>query len=246
MQRQLFSALLCLGALSGCETDGDVGAILGGIERGLGGGAGESGALSAYEIDQGLREALTVGVNLTAKSLGRTDGYFGDPEIRIPLPGRLGQMQTNLQKVGLSQPLDEIELRMNRAAEDAVPEARTLVLNAVRTITLEDALGILRGGETAATDYLRGRTETALQQAFKPHVESALRSTGAFTALDSAASQYGLTSITNDLRSDLTNHAVALGLDGLFHYVALEEKKIREEPVARTSEILRRVFGANV
>lgn len=238
--------MIMIAALAACETtDGNsVGAILSEIERGLAGDGTSQSGLSALEIDQGLREALTVGVNLTAADLSRSDGYFGDPEIRIPLPGKLGELQSSLSKIGLSQPLDDLQLRMNRAAEDAVPEAKTLVVAAVKSITLEDAVGILRGGDTAATEYLRGRTETGLRAAFAPHVESALKSSGAFTALDSVAGQYGLSGVSSSLRADLTTHAVDFGLDGLFLYVAREEKKIREEPAARTTELLRKVFGA--
>ncbi|MEO1101497.1 MAG: DUF4197 domain-containing protein [Pseudomonadota bacterium] len=247
--RPSIAAALCLLLLpAGCEsTDGaSVGEIFSEVEKRFPGATTSAGetSLSTLEIDQGLREALRVGVNLTAQTLGRTDGYFGDPQVRIPLPGRLGELQSNLKSVGLSQPLDDLELRMNRAAEDAVPEAKRLVLGAVQSITLEDALGILRGGDTAATDYLRGRTEDSLRNAFRPHVESTLSASGAFTALNSVTAQYGLSSVSDGLRRDLTTHAVNLGLDGLFLYVAAEEKKIREEPVARTSEILRRVFGS--
>lgn len=247
--RPLWTAALGLLLLpAGCESANgpDLGEILGEVERRFPASTtqGETGALSAIEIDRGLREALRVGVNLTAQNLGRTDGYFGDPKVRIPLPGRLGDIQRSLKGVGLSQPLDDLELRMNRAAEDAIPQARSLVLGAVQSITLEDAVGILRGDDTAATDYLRSRTEDSLRHAFRPHVESALSSSGAFTALDAVTAQYGLSSVSGGLKRDLTSHAVNLGLDGLFLYVAAEEKKIREEPVARTSEILRRVFGS--
>ena len=132
---------------------------------------------------------------------------------------------------------------MNRAAEAAVPEARTLILGAVKSITINDALQILNGGDTAATDYLRSRTETQLRQAFTPYVKQTLAQSGAFTQLEQVAGQYGFGGVTGSLQNDLTQHAVGLGLDGIFLYVAEEEKKIRENPVARTSEILRRVFG---
>lgn len=176
--------------------------------------------------------------------LGQVDGYFGDPQIRIPLPGELGELQNALQRVGLSAPLDDLQLRLNRGAEAAVPQARTLVINAVQSITLEDAVGILNGGDTAATDFLRGKTETGLRQALTPHIQGALESAGAYTALDSVAQRNGLGGLSASLRDDLTTSAVNYGLDGLFLYVAAEEKRIREEPVARTSELLRKVFGA--
>ncbi|MEM1150441.1 MAG: DUF4197 domain-containing protein, partial [Pseudomonadota bacterium] len=188
--------------------------------------------------------ALTIGTERVALDLGQVDGYFGDPQIRIPLPGRLGDLQETLQGIGLSAPLDDLQLRLNRGAEAAVPQAKSLVISAVQSITLEDALGILKGGDTAATDFLRGRTEVGLRQALTPHIQTALESSGAYTALDSVAQRNGLGAFSTSLRDDLTTSAVNFGLDGLFVYVAAEEKRIREEPVARTTELLRKVFGA--
>ena len=240
---RFFVAAIAAMTLAGCETgtQGGLGGVLGDIASGIG---GAQGGLTTAEIDAGLREALTVGADRVSGQLGATDGFFGDNRIRIPLPGRLGELQEQLDGVGLSGPLDDIQLRMNRAAEASMPEARRLVVSAVRSITLEDALGILQGGDTAATEFLRGRTEASLIDAFTPYIDTALADSGAFQALDGAASRYGLSAITSDLRSDMTNHAVALGLEGLFYYVGQEEKRIREDPVARTTDILRRVFGA--
>jgi len=238
---------LCL-IPAACETTGDggdFGAVLGEVLGQTGGTGGANGALSSFEIESGLKQALTIGANNVAGQIGKTNGYFGDPQIKIPLPNQLRGIQENLQRVGLSGPLDDLELRMNRAAEQAVPVARDLVVDAVTSITLDDALGILRGGDTAATDYLRGRTEGALRQAFTPYVDQALTSSGAYQALDQAlSSNLGLGGLATSYKSDLTTHAVNLGLDGLFYYVADEEKKIRENPVARTTELLRKVFGS--
>lgn len=242
MRIATFSALALALLPTGCATTGaagDYGAILGDIMRTPAG----QGALTQAEIDAGLREALTVGTNLVASQLGRTNGYFGDPRVRIPLPKTYRDIQTNLARVGASGPLDDLELRMNRAAESAVPEAKTLILGAVKSITINDALQILNGGDTAATDYLRSRTETQLRQAFTPYVQQTLAQSGAFTSLEQVAGQYGFGGVTGSLQNDLTQHAVGLGLDGIFLYVAEEEKKIRENPLARTTEILRRVFG---
>ena len=133
---------------------------------------------------------------------------------------------------------------MNRAAEAAVPEAKTLVIGAIRQITIEDAVRILNGGDTAATDYLREKTESQLRASFTPYVKTSLAQAGAFTSLEQVANSYGVGGVTSSLQNDLTNHAVTLGLDGMFHYVAAEEKKIRENPVARTTDLLRRVFGS--
>lgn len=238
--KKLFVSLIAAISLGACETlpvEG-LGNVLGDF------GAQSSGGLSQFEIDAGLRQALEIGATNVSSQLGAQDGFFGDSRIRIPLPGRLGDLQNNLQKIGFSGPLDDLQLRMNRAAEASMPEARRLVVSAVKSMTLEDALGVLRGGDTAATDFLRGRTETSLREAFAPYIDQALQSSGAFQSLDTVASNNGLGGLATNLRGDMRDHAVNFGLDGMFYYVAQEEKKIRENPVARTTDLLKKVFGA--
>jgi hypothetical protein len=245
MNRGMLGALGLALLTAGCAetgTSGDFGRVLGEV-LGSATAPDSQGTLSIAEIDAGLREALTVGTNLVANQLGQTNGYYGDPKIRIPLPQTYRTLQTNLAKVGASKPLDDLELRMNRAAESAVPEAQVLVLGAIRNMTITDALNILNGGDTAATDYLRSKTEPQLRAAFTPYAREALSKSGAFTAMENVASQYGAGGITSSLQADLTAHAVDYGLDGIFLYVAEEEKKIRENPLARSTDLLRRVFG---
>ena len=245
MNRGMLGALGLALLTAGCAetgTSGDFGRVLGEV-LGSATAPDSQGTLSIAEIDAGLREALTVGTNLVANQLGQTNGYYGDPKIRIPLPQTYRTLQTNLAKVGASKPLDDLELRMNRAAESAVPEAQVLVLGAIRNMTITDALNILNGGDTAATDYLRSKTEPQLRAAFTPYAREALSKSGAFTAMENVASQYGAGGITSSLQADLTAHAVDYGLDGIFLYVAQEEKKIRENPLARSTDLLRRVFG---
>lgn len=236
---------LCL-LPSACESidSEQVGAVLGQI-YGPNGGAGDQSGLSSFEIESGLRQALEIGTERVAGQIGVTDGYWQDPQIRIPLPGRLGEVQSQLNQFGLSGPLDDLQLRMNRAAEDAVPAGKRIVIDAVQSITIQDALGILNGGDTAATDFLRGRTEASLRTTFEPYVRTALQDSGAYQMLDGVtSSQPLLQAYAGDFKSDLTTHAVNFGLDGMFNYLAVEEQKIRENPVARTTELLRKVFGS--
>ena len=230
-----------------CESGagGDFGQVLGEVLGEIGSGDTSSGDLTVLEIDAGLRQALEIGAERVAGQIGVTDGYWRDPQIQIPLPGRLGSVQNELSKLGLSGPLDDLQLRMNRAAEDAVPAGKQIVIDAVKSITIDDAVGILRGGDSAATDFLRGRTEENLRGLFTPYVESALEGSGAYRTLDSVVSSQPLLAVAAvDYKSDLTTHAVQFGLDGLFTYLAVEEKKIRDNPVARTTELLRKVFGS--
>lgn len=192
MRPMMIAAMALLTVPVGCATtgsSGDLGRVLGEV---IGQQTGQGGALSQAEIDAGLREALTVGTNIVAAQLGQTNGYFGDSEIRIPLPKTYRDIQSGLSRVGASGPLDDLELRMNRAAEAAVPEAKTLVIGAIRQITIEDAVRILNGGDTAATDYLREKTESQLRASFTPYVKTSLAQAGAFTSLEQVANSYGV------------------------------------------------------
>ena len=200
MRPMMIAAMALLTVPVGCATtgsSGDLGRVLGEV---IGQQTGQGGALSQAEIDAGLREALTVGTNIVAAQLGQTNGYFGDSEIRIPLPKTYRDIQSGLSRVGASGPLDDLELRMNRAAEAAVPEAKTLVIGAIRQITIEDAVRILNGGDTAATDYLREKTESQLRASFTPYVKTSLAQAGAFTSLEQVANSYGVGGVTSSRR----------------------------------------------
>lgn len=247
MRTTVIGALALCMVPAGCETgaSGDLGQVLGEVLGEIGTTDTTNGEPTAFEIDAALRQALEIGAGRVANQIGVVDGYWRDPQIQIPLPGRLGDVQRQLKQVGLSGPLDDLQLRMNRAAEDAVPAGKTIIVDAVRSITIEDAVSILRGGDSAATDFLRGRTENSLRGLFTPYVETALEDSGAYRMLDSVTSSQPMLAVAAiDYKSDLTTHAVQFGLDGLFTYLAVEEKKIRENPVARTTELLRKVFGS--
>lgn len=200
---------------------------------------------SQRDAATGLREALQVAVVQTTTRLGRPDGFFRDARVHIPLPGTLASAQRALRPLGLAAPLDDLELKVNRAAEAAMPQAKTLFLDAVRNITFADAVSIVRGGDDAATRYLREKSGTKLTELLRPYMESALQQSGAFSALDTAVarSRLNASGAVQGLRGDVVNFAVSKALDGAFAYVAEEERAIRHDPAKRTSDILRRVFG---
>lgn len=211
----------------------------------LGGKSAVSSALfSSAEAEAALREALKLGADKAVERLGVADGYWGDPKVRIPLPAALAKTQKALAPLGLSGPIDEVQLKLNRAAEQAAPAAKSLFLDAISSMTLEDAIGIVKGGERAGADFLRAKSEAKLAAAFRPHVDNAVKETGAAAALDAAAGKVGLASSAKDLKASLTDHAVKAGLDGLFYYVGEEEAAIRRDPVKQTTKLLKRVFGA--
>lgn len=196
------------------------------------------------EADQGMRQALTNGAIAAVTRLGRTDGYFKDLKVQIPLPTALHRVQETLRPIGLSGPLDDLQLRMNRGAEQAAPKARDLFVSVIRDFTIEDAMTILRGGDDSATRFLRAKTETGLKKAFQPIITSALRDAGALSAFERVATRYVSRAEARSARDSLTAFAVGKAMDGLFYYIAEEERAIRRDPVRRTSAILRKVFGA--
>lgn len=204
---------------------------------------GDKGNLSKSDVTLGLKEALTVASNLSSKRLGVKDGFMGDVAVRISLPGVLGQAQKKLQPFGMAGPLDDLQLKVNRAAEAAVPTASKLVVDAVTSMSFDDAMGILRGGDTAATDFLRKRTETNLRQSFRPYFDKALATSGALASVDGVVAKYGAGLVKTDAKTWLAEAATTSALNGLFYYVAREEQSIRRDPVKRTSDILRKVFG---
>jgi hypothetical protein len=227
-------------ALAQQEREGVLSGILKGITQ-----PATASATSQRDAAMGLREALSNGVIAVTTRLGRTDGFFRDPKVHIPLPGTLASAQRGLRPLGMAGPLDDLELKVNRAAEAAMPQAKTLFLNAVRSMTFSDAVSIVRGGDDAGTRYLREKSQTRLAELLRPHMESALQQSGAFQALDAAVARSPVNAggAVRNLRGDIVNFAVAKALDGAFAYIAEEERAIRTDPARRTSDLLRRVFG---
>jgi hypothetical protein len=199
--------------------------------------------LTQGDAGRGIREALSLASMNATNRLAQPDGFWGNPRVRIPLPGLLGQSQRTLAGIGMSAPLDQLQESLNRAAESAMPQAASLFVNAVRSITIADAIEIVRGGEDSATRYLRGRTEPRLTSLLKPPMTRALTASGAFALLRSVLREVGLASMTTDLRREVIDFSTAKALDGCFFYIAEEERAIRRDPWRRTTDILRRVFG---
>lgn len=199
--------------------------------------------LTQSEAQAGLKEALIVGARAVGQQLSAENGYFKDGNIHIPLPGRLEEVQKQLSKFGLSGQLDDLELRMNRAAEAAAPQAADLVVSAVQSLTIEDAIALVQGGDTAATDLLRSKTEPDLMGLLRPYVEDTLQDAGALSMIDQVSEEYGVGQLGANARTQLIDHAVSEALDGLFFYLAREEQSIRNNPVERSTDLLRRVFG---
>ncbi len=200
--------------------------------------------LTGSQADAGLRDLLKTGTTLAVTRVSKTSGYWGDDAIRIPLPKTLGKLQKTLKPLGMSGLLDDVHLRMNRAAESAAPVAKGLFIDAITSMTVKDAVAIVKGGPTSGTDYLQKTTTPALTTAFTVPMENALQSTGAVEYLDRAVRRNNLqTVIKTDAKTYLGEHAVGFALTGLFHYVGVEETAIRRDPAKRTTDLLKKLFG---
>ena len=193
------------------------------------GSAAESG-LDSSTIANGLRQALEVGTESVVARLGRNGGFLDDPKSHIPLPGLLADAQTALRLAGLSGMADDLELRMNRAAEQAVPVAEDLFTQAIRALTFEDVMAIYRGPDDAATSYLERTTGSDLARQMRPIVDEALASAGAVQVFDDLAGQASALPLVGNVQTSLTDHVLAYANDAIFGYLAIEEKSIRGKP----------------
>lgn len=200
-------------------------------------------ALSREEVAAGLKEALQVGSGRVSEQLSATDAFNKDPAIRISLPKKLRDVRDALDNVGLASSVDRLEVTLNRAAERAAPEAKAAFVSAIRQMTLRDVMDIYQGPDDAATQYFRRTMSADLADRMRPIIRKSMNEVGAIRAYDEAMKQYQALPFVPDISTDLTNHVVEGSLDGIFHYLAREEAAIRNDPVARTTELLRRVFG---
>jgi hypothetical protein len=206
-------------------------------------GSLKSSGLSSTEIGAGLKEALTVGSERVVDQLGRSDGFNGDANIHIPLPASLDKVQTALRAAGLSSMLDDLELRLNRAAEAATPKAKKLFVQAIQEMTIDDVQGIYNGPQDAATRYFQKKMSAPLGEEMRPVVQESLSQVGAVQSYDAVMGKYRTLPFVPSAKADLTGYVVEKGLAGIFHYIAVEEAAIRQNPVKRSTELLQRVFG---
>ena len=201
-----------------------------------------TGGLSSTEIANGLKEALRVGTDSSTKKLSAVNGFFGDAAIKILMPPEAEKVEKTLRNVGMGSLVDKAVLSMNRAAEDATQYVGQIFWNAIKQMTIQDAIGILRGGDFAATDYLKKHTTTELTNAFKPIIDKSLVTTDATKYWNDVFKVYNRFS-SNKVNTDLNEYVTEKALQGLFYNIGLEEKKIRENPAARVTDILKKVFA---
>jgi len=200
-------------------------------------------AVSEGDAASGIRAALERGAGSAVSLLGRSDGFLGNPKVRIPLPGYLNQAAKLLRATGQGHKVDELETAMNRAAEVAVPEAKTLLVSAAKSISVDDALKIVRGGDTSVTDYFAGKTRTPLGQKFLPIVTRATQKVSLAERYNDVAGKALAMGLVKKEDANVQQYVTAKALDGLYLMIGEEEKRIRADPVGTGSAILKKVFG---
>ncbi len=199
--------------------------------------------LSNSDMIAGLKDALRVGSERVVSQLGKRGGFNADPKIHIPLPKNLQSVKSALSAVGMGSMMDDLELRLNRAAEAAAPKARRIFGKAIKTMNFSDAKHILSGPDNAATQYFKRKMTGPLSNEMRPIVKNALNQAGAVQAYNNVMGKYQSLPFMPDVKANLTQYVVKQGLAGIFLYMAQEEAAIRKNPVKRTTSILKKVFG---
>jgi len=206
-------------------------------------GIGKPKSADTPKIASGLKQALEVGTKNTVSKVGVTDGYFANAAIKILMPEKLRPLEKGLRMIGKGPEIDAFVLAMNRAAEKAAPGARSIFLNAITQMTFEDARGILTGGDTAATVYFKEKTSAPLRTAFTPVVESSMSQVGVVQKYDALTKQFSSLPFAKKEMFNINDYVVTKSLDGLFLVLGEEEKKIRTNPAAQVTPLLKEIFG---
>lgn len=230
--------------LLGCSQQ-EIQRTLGGVNDVL---SGDQGSLSTGEVASGLKEALVKGTNYAVDFSGVKDGFYKNPKLFIPFPAEAEKVKEAALKLGLDSQVNKFEETLNRAAEQAVKEAKPIFVNAITSMTVEDAFGLLKGGDNAATDYLRRKTSAELFSKFEPKVKDAVNQVELTKYWNPLANAYNTaTKFTggDKVEPDLTEYVTNRSIDGLFKLIADEEKNIRENPGARATDLLKKVFGSD-
>ena len=215
------------------------------LKKSVGEKLGTSGAkgLSQEEVAEGLKEALSKGVEKGVEQLSKPDGYFKDLEIKIPLPAEARAVEDKLRQLGQDKLVDQAIESLNRAAEDAASGAKDIFIVAIKSMTLTDAISILRGEDNAATNFLAKATRAALVEKFKPVVSTSLEKVGATKHWNTVFSTYNKIPLVQKVNPDLEDYATNKAIDGLFVQIAKQELEIRKNPAARVTDLLKKVFG---
>ncbi|UII29810.1 DUF4197 domain-containing protein [Fulvivirga ulvae] len=224
--------------LAACTTT-QINKTIGDINKAIG-----EESLSTEQVVAGLKEALIKGISTGSAEASKIDGYFKNPKIKIPFPPDVQRVEEKLRQIGLGNEVDKFVMTLNRGAEDAAKEAKPIFINAIKSMTIQDAWGILKGDDNAATQYLIKTTSAQLKSKFKPVIKSSLDKVNATKYYGDIVTTYNKIPFVEKVNPDLDDYATDRAIEGLFYLVAQEEEKIRQDPVARTTELLKKVFAA--
>ncbi len=205
---------------------------------------GEDKPLTTAEVGEGLKEALIKGVSNGSDLASQVDGYFKNPAIKIPFPPDVKKVEDRLRQMGLGSEVDKFVMTLNRGAEDAAKEAKPIFIAAIKQMTIDDAWAILKGEPDAATQYLKRTTSGELKNKFMPVIQNSLDKVSATKYYGDLVSRYNSIPLVQKVNPDLNDYATDMAIQGLFIMIANEEKNIRKDPLARTTELLKRVFGS--
>jgi hypothetical protein len=200
---------------------------------------------SELDLSAAFKEALQIGADNVVNQLGAPDGFNTDSAIHIPLPEQLKTVKKVLSSVGMESLVDDLELKLNRAAESATPQAKALFVEAIKAMTFEDIKAIYEGPEDAATQYFKLKMSQPLSIKMQPIVQQSLAQVGAVKAYDQVMGEYDDLPFVPDIKANLADHVVEKGINGIFYYLAEEEAAIRKNPLKQTSTLLKQVFGQN-
>jgi len=226
--------------LLGACTTAQINQTMGEVNKAL----GSQSSLTTAEVAEGLKEALINGITNGSNTASQIDGYFKNPKIKIPFPPDVKKVEDKLRQIGLGNEVDKFVMTLNRGAEDAAKEAKPIFISAIKQMTIQDAWSILKGSDNAATEYLRKTTSAQLYEKFNPVISNSLNKVNATKYYGDIVNTYNKIPLVEKVNPDLDDYATNKAMDGLFTLIAEEEKKIRVDPVARTTELLKRVFGA--
>jgi hypothetical protein len=200
--------------------------------------------LTTAEVGDGLKEALINGISKGSDLVSQADGYFKNPEIKIPFPPDVKKVEDKLRQVGLGKEVDQFVMTLNRGAEDAATQAKPIFIDAIKQMSISDAWGILKGQPDAATQYLKKTTTAQLKARFSPVIQNSLNKVNATKYYGDIVNKYNKIPFVEKVNPDLNNYATDLAIQGLFTMIAKEERNIRQNPIARTTDLLKRVFGS--
>ncbi len=241
MKRLLLITGALVAFMTSSVTAQDIKGAVTGAMKSMGGG---TSAGSGGEVAAGLKEALAKGVGNAVQTLSKSNGYFGDGAVKILMPGKMQQAAEILSKAGYQKEVDDFILSMNRSAEQAAPKAKPIFEDAIKNMSFEDAQKILNGGQTSATDYFKAKTSSQLAQAFKPVISDSMNQAGVTRSYKALTDRYtSMVPFAKMDALDLDAYVSQKAVDGLFVKVGQEEANIRTNPAARTTDLLKKVFG---